>query len=335
MNLDPTETAQLTALSRRYPTQEEIPAANAGQPMAAIIGPLFAIGPQLTRLLLVRGSVWLDGKRLLDPATPAPLGGRVVIHTPPDGVYVNPVFTSAMILYEDATLLVLNKPPGWFSVPNPWDALGNLEVALHRFMAERDGDHAPLHLIHRLDRDTSGVLVVSKDPTANPKFQALFNADRVHKTYLAWCAGEPEWDVIEVETGHSRGENGVWTLYPAAMIGEQYGPNGRNVRRAHTTFRVMERGVGASLVEAHLHTGRTHQIRLHLQHIGHPVLGDGRYGETMEFGGVPLAHHLLHAAQIILPHPCRSTTLDITAPPPPLWHVVEAAAQNRRTKPTA
>jgi RluA family pseudouridine synthase len=323
VDLDIVQSAQLADLSRRYPTQELVPAEQAGQPVAAIIGPLFAIGPQLTALLLARGSVWMDGKRVIDPGQIAPAGGRIVIHTPPDGVYVSPAVSADMLLYEDETLLVLNKPPGWFSVPNPWDALGNLEMAIERFVLARDGEHPPLHLVHRLDRDTSGVLVVSKDPAINSKFQELFNTNRVHKTYLAWCAGAPEWDSLEVVTGHSRGGNGVWTLYPAEMIGAKYGPNGRVVRRAHTTLRVIRRGVGATLLEAELHTGRTHQIRLHAQHVGHPVLGDGRYGEVMELNGLALGHHLLHAAHITLPHPCRSATLDISAPPPPLWHEVE------------
>ncbi|MBA3470199.1 MAG: RNA pseudouridine synthase, partial [Herpetosiphonaceae bacterium] len=234
----------------------------------------------------------------------------------------SPQVTPELILDEDSTLLVLNKPPGWFSVPNPWDMLGNLEVALNRFLSERDGERPPIHLVHRLDRDTSGVLVVSKDNEANAKFQQFFNADRVHKTYQAWAAGSPEWDAIEVVTGHSRGENGIWRVYPAAMIGERYGPNSRTIREARTTFRVLRRGRQATLVEAELHTGRTHQIRLHLHHLKHPVLGDGRYGEVMEVGGLALPHHLLHAAHIILPHPTRSMVLDITAPPPPLWAAV-------------
>lgn len=326
LNLDQPDTAQLADLSQRYPSQVVVPEDLAGQPIGAIIGPLFAISPTLTQVLLLRGSIWLDGKRVIDPNQAAPAGGRIVAHTPPNGAYASPQVTPEMILYEDETLLALNKPPGWFSVPNPWDMLGNLEVALNHFLNQRDGERPPIHLVHRLDRDTSGVLVVSKDNDANAKFQQLFNADRVQKTYLAWCAGSPAWEAIEVLTGHSRGENGIWTVYPAAMIGERFGPNGRIIRAARTTFRVLERGRGATLVEAQLHTGRTHQIRLHLHHLGHPVLGDGRYAVIMQLGTLVLPHHLLHAAHITLPHPCRSETLSITAPSPPLWDVVASAA---------
>ena len=136
---------------------------------------------------------------------------------------------------------------------------------------------AKVHLAHRLDRDTSGVLLLSTDPAANPGLQRAFTEGLVRKQYLCACVGEPPEDEFSVTTGHGRARQGLWHVYPAEEIGREL-PGGARVKSMVTRFAVERRLGGAALVRAFPITGRTHQIRLHMAHLGHPLLGDTRYG---------------------------------------------------------
>lgn len=311
---------QLAVLSATYPLLALVAHET---PLEAFLEEHFALSPTLAAVVIRRGGVWVDSQRVLEPRMLL-AGQRLSLHTPPAGIYAAPVFTEAMILYEDQAVLVLNKPAGWFCVPTPWDVEGTLEVALRRFIEHRDDMLPPLHLVHRLDRDTSGALIVSKEPAFNSALQHFFNSGRVKKRYRAWCVGAFPWERHTLRTGHSRGNNGLWTLYPEAMIGEPFGPKQRIVREARTTFTLLHRYETASQVLAELHTGRTHQIRLHLAHLGYPILGDTRYDGPNQLGDLLLPHHLLHAAELQFPNPRTDATIQIEAPTDALWEQVEA-----------
>jgi 23S rRNA pseudouridine1911/1915/1917 synthase len=286
----------------------------AGQTLAALVAA--QVGPLAAQHILQRGGVWRNRRREHDAACPLRAGDQVIIHTPPGGTYVDITVTQGDICYESGGLLALNKRPGWYTTPTPWDAIGNVRAALTRFLREREGPGAYVHLVHQLDRDTSGVLLCSRDRALNGPLQAAFNAGAVTKEYLCICAGEPQAAQFEVQTGHGRGRSGLWRLYDLAEVGHPL-PNGSTVKAAHTSFRVLRRLGGAALLRATLHTGRTHQIRLHLAALGHPLLGDGRYGGPPEFGGRALPGHLLHAASMALRHPLSAYPLELRAPLPP------------------
>jgi 23S rRNA pseudouridine1911/1915/1917 synthase len=265
--------------------------------------------------LIVRGGVWVNGVRVRDPGMRLPADATVVVHRPPDGIYREPVVTSEMILYEDNDLIALNKPTDAYVEATPWDAEGHLRAALARFLAMRNGDAPPLHLAHRLDRDTSGVLLVSKTPNVNAALQRMFRDGAVHKTYLALCAGLPSFDEIEIETGHGRGRGGMFRVFPPEAIGRTL-PQGGTVKSMRTRFRVIRRLDDAALVRAWPLTGRTHQIRLHLAFLGHPLIGDSKYGGPSIWRGIPVFHHYLHAERLELLHPRSGTLLVIVAPTP-------------------
>lgn len=325
--------AELSALDQRvlcdlaaqYPIKLTLEADAAGMPLWQLLIARLNLSPTLAQTLMVRGAIWINSVRVNEPLTEAPPEGELVVHTPPAGLYANPVVTPADILFEDEWILVLNKPAAWYSVATPWDTFGHLEGALQRFFLERDGEAVPFHLVHRLDHGTSGALIVSKNPSLNSRFQRMFNEGRVQKTYLALCSGVPDWTELEVVTGHSRGEFGLWSVYPETMIDQLYGPKDRRVRRAHTSFIVQAVGNAAALLAARLHTGRTHQIRLHAKHVGHPLVGDQRYGGVTQFGNLSIPDQLLHAAWLQFPHPRYGLMLELIAPVPSVWHTVGAA----------
>lgn len=272
--------------------------------------------------LISRGAVWIDRRRATDETVVPPVGAQIEIHFPPSGQYDTVNLITGDVVWEDDVLVAINKRPGWYTNYNPWDMWGSLRHALPRWLAARDGVERPVHLLHQLDRDTSGVLVASKSPHINGRMQALFAGGAINKTYLALATGVIAEDAIDLETGHGRGQSGLFRVYPREDVGRVLPFGKQRVRSMHTRFQVIERFGAATLLRALPVTGRTHQIRLHLQHLGHPLLGDARYGGLLVLNDVPITHHLLHAAQLQFPHPLTSTPLVIASPPPPLWEKV-------------
>lgn len=265
--------------------------------------------------LIQRGGVWVGGRRVRDSAAVVAAGATVVIQRPPDGRYRDPIVIPARILYEDDDLIAFDKPPGDYVEATPWDAEGHLRAALARFLHSRDGVTPVLHLAHRLDRDTSGVLLLSKAPAVNGALQQAFEHGLAVKSYLAFCAGDPTFTETEIETGHGRGRGGLFRVFPREAIGSVRSPGGR-VKAMHTRFAVIRRLGDAALVRAWPLTGRTHQIRLHLAYLGHPLVGDLKYGGPAEWHGMPAAHHHLHAWRLELPHPRSGALLTLEAPLP-------------------
>ena len=272
-----------------------------------------ALGDQArAERLIARGGLWVDGARVQELGARASAGAELTIQLPLSGVYPDVTVAAEQILYEDDDLLALNKPAGVYVDSTPWDAEGNLHAALTRFVAARDGRAPRLHLAHRLDRDTTGVLLVSKNPAINPAIQRGFVRGTFHKEYLALCAGQPEADEFALTTGHGRTTHGFFRVYPAEHIGQML-LYGSRVKEMRTRFVVVRRLGDAALVRAVPETGRTHQIRLHLAHLGHPLLGDLKYGGPATWRGEPLPHHLLHAERLALPHPRTGQRLELVA----------------------
>jgi 23S rRNA pseudouridine1911/1915/1917 synthase len=266
---------------------------------------------------LERGGVWLDGQRVSDPLQHVAAGAQLQLRIPPTGHYPEVDLEAADLLYEDAWIVVVQKRPGWYVGATPWDRYGNLLVALEHFLTRRDGVVPTLHLAHQLDRDTSGLLLVSKAVAANAPLQAAFATGHVAKRYTCLCAGLPEWEELDLQSGHGRGAGGRWRLYPLEQVGQRLPMGGGRIRRAHTGLKLMIRGPATALVEAFPHTGRTHQIRLHMAAAGHPLVGDSRYGGPACHGGQTLPGHLLHATELQLAHPITGAPLQFHSPLPP------------------
>ena len=235
-----------------------------------------------------------------------------------EGDALTPAAMHLDILFEDEDLILVNKPPGLVVHPGAGNAEGTLVHGLlaHTKLALQG---APLRpgIVHRLDKDTSGVLVAAKSERAYLNLIRQFKEREVGKEYLAMVYGRP--DKIEGEISSLLGRHPVDRKKIAVLSGRG--------RHALSKWRVVKDWGEASLLSVRIETGRTHQIRVHLSHIGHPVIGDETYGggkrraKTVKSGPVRDAllganRQMLHAARLEFTHPVTGAPLVANAPPP-------------------
>ena len=197
----------------------------------------------------------------------------IVMAYPPRDVEIIPENIPLNIVYEDADLLLVNKPAGMVVHPGHGNYDGTLVNALAYYLKDTpnfDPNDQRVGLVHRIDKDTSGLLVIAKTEIAKTKLGAQFFNKTTKRLYRALVWGQPEADegTIEGNIGRSLKDRQMMTVFP----------NGDYGKTAVTHYRVLERLGYVTLVECRLETGRTHQIRAHMKYIGHPLFNDKRYG---------------------------------------------------------
>jgi 23S rRNA pseudouridine1911/1915/1917 synthase len=238
-------------------------------------------------------------------------GERVVADVPPPpGREVVPEDIPVPVVYEDEELVVVDKPAGMVVHPAPGNWTGTLVNALvgrGQGLADGGGDERP-GLVHRIDKDTSGLLVVAKTDRAHRVLSAAVAARRVTRLYATACWGHLADDRVEVDRPVARDPRDRKRM---AVV-----PGGKPAR---TTFDRLARYDAGDLLRATLHTGRTHQIRVHLASTGHPVLGDDTYGGGggRRLVALPSPRHFLHAALLRFAHPGTGAEVEFRAPLPP------------------
>lgn len=221
-----------------------------------------------------------------------------------------PDFLVDRILYRDGLMLVIDKPAGLPVHAKPGSKKGEAAASLEDYFdALRFGLPRAPALAHRLDRDTTGCLVLGRHPKALRKLHKLFFDGAVDKTYWAICRGVPEKlsGTISAPLKKGTGKKG-WRM-AVAKDGD------KDAQSAVTTYRTLKSKDGVSFIEARPKTGRTHQIRVHLASIGAPIVGDPLYGElSPEDRAGPI---MLHARRVIIPISKNREPVVVEAPPPP------------------
>jgi len=233
-------------------------------------------------------------------------GDSIGIEIPePQSVGVKAEKISIDIVYQDDALLVINKPAGMVVHPGSGNYSGTLVNALLFHCDSLSGINGVLRpgIVHRIDKDTTGLLMVAKNEETHRHLAAQLKAHTINRKYLALVRG-----VIEEDGGTVHAPIG---RHPTKR--KKMAVVARNARKAVTHFTVLKRYRGYTLIEARLETGRTHQIRVHMNYIGHPVVGDSKYGREGELGTKSL---MLHAAVLGFVHPVKNEYMEFKAPLP-------------------
>jgi 23S rRNA pseudouridine1911/1915/1917 synthase len=253
--------------------------------------------------LIDAGQVWVDG-RVRQKRFAVKAGQVIEVELEETVEAAEPSQPAApfTVRWEDEHLLVVDKPEGVVVHPARGNRAGTLAQALQGVGAGGD-EPWRAGIVHRLDRDTSGLLVVAKSDAVHRKLKALLAARKLTREYLALVDGHPEArsGTIDAPIGRDRRDRVLMSL------------NTDDPREARTHFAIEQLLPEATLLRVTLETGRTHQIRVHMAAIGHPVLGDRSYGGRAVYG---LERQFLHAARLAFDHPVTGDFVDVQSPLP-------------------
>ena len=295
----------------------EVPAGSAQQRVDRYVADVTGLSRSHVQKLISAGNLTADGLPLKANAVVGPGAALRLVVPEPEPLDLAPApEIPVRVVHEDADLLIVDKPAGLVVHPSPGHAGGTLVNALlaHAGPAGFGGIAGVMRpgIVHRLDRDTSGLLMVARTDAAQHSPMAQLKARRIKKTYLALVQGEVAAEVGRIEAPIGRDPKHRTRM---AIVSDG--------RPATTGYRVRERFAGWTLLELDLVTGRTHQIRVHLDGIGHPVAGDPVYGTGTSRrgprpgpGGAPLDRLFLHAWRLQLTSPSDGRLIRAEAPLP-------------------
>jgi 23S rRNA pseudouridine1911/1915/1917 synthase len=288
-----------------------VPASAAGERLDAFLAAPLGSRSRAQRLIEA-GLVSVDGQPR--PKRHVLCGGeRVLVSEEPEEVAAAPQAQVAVV-YEDDDLLVVDKPAGVVVHPARGHRHGTLAQALAgRAAGGDDPDRAGI--VHRLDRNTSGLLVVARSEETHAALKSALRARRIEREYLTLVEGRPEsrTGTVEAPLGRDRRDKTLVSV------------DTDRPREARTHFETEHTLRSATLLRVHLDTGRTHQIRAHMRAIGHPVAGDPEYGRRGLFG---LERQFLHAARLVFAHPRTGARVDVESQlPADLAAALERAAR--------
>ncbi|MGB0416517.1 MAG: RluA family pseudouridine synthase [Coraliomargarita sp.] len=257
------------------------------------------------------GLVTFEG-RVIDKRFKLTAGGllRAVLDEPDVHAGPSAVDIPLEIVFEDEAIVVVNKPVGM--ITHPGSGTGD-DTLVHALLHHTDGKLSTIGapdrpgIVHRLDKETSGIIVVAKTDLAHHKLAAAFSDRETYKRYTALVTGVPKLASGSVKEAIGR--------HPTHRTRMAVQPNGRH---AHTDWIVKKRfGERAALVSCVIHTGRTHQIRVHMQHLKHPLLGDTTYGfHANRLKGIEVPRVMLHSTELQVQHPERDERMEFIAPLP-------------------
>ncbi len=291
----------------------------------ALVQALFALDVDVSRTqvqrLLKDGSITVNGRTAR--ASQSVEGGEQIVVNMPEPVNTDlvPENIPLDIRYEDDDLIIVNKPAGMVVHPGTGHYRGTLVNAILGYCPEIEGvgfEKRP-GIVHRLDKDTSGLIVVAKNEKTLRFLQGQFQARHVEKRYLALVEGhvQPPTALIDAPIGRDPKKRKKMSIVTDPK---------KRARSAQTTYHTLVTYNDHTLVECELHTGRTHQIRVHMAYIGHPIVGDTVYGRRRQT--IKLNRHFLHAAKLTLKRPSDRTAITVTAElPPELQQILDKLAE--------
>ena len=252
------------------------------------------------RALCTDGRVAVDGQRCLDPARRVAAGSVVVVDKQAPRVRSGPLAERA-IVHADRDLVVVDKPAGMLSVPDQPGTKGTLgDLARTMLRARGLGPDAPLDVVHRLDRDTSGLMVFARTAEAKRKLAAQFRTHDIDRVYLAIAHGDVAAAHVETQLVPDRGDGLRGSFGHFRRPRSEVPPE---ARRAVTHVNPLATLAGATYVECRLETGRQHQIRIHLAELGHPLVGERVYIRDYHGPRIASARTMLHAHTLGFVHP--------------------------------
>lgn len=244
---------------------------------------------------------------------------------PPESIEAVPQPIDLMPVFEDDHILVINKQPGLVVHPAPGHFSGTLVNAVLYHCSDLPGIGGKIRpgIVHRLDKDTSGLLVIAKTDTAHLHLSDQFKQRTIHKTYLTLVYGRlhPDHGMIELPIGRHPTDRKKMSVHS------------RTGRQAVTQWQVRERFLNATFLEVQIHTGRTHQIRVHMAAVGNPVIGDPIYGGNKKRTSsmITASRQLLHAWKLGFIHPATGNRIVFEAPiPPDMNHLLETLRRSAR-----
>ncbi|MDO8675983.1 MAG: RluA family pseudouridine synthase [Candidatus Omnitrophota bacterium] len=257
--------------------------------------------------LIAQDRVTVNGKPPLKPNTRVAVGDKVSADVDPSSLIVPDIIAQDIavdVFYEDADIILINKPAGLTVHPATGNRSGTLVNALaHRFreLSDVNGPVRP-GIVHRLDKDTSGLIIVAKTNAAHARLARQFEKHTVVKRYVARVEGKVQFDqgVVDVNIDS----------HPKYHDQRQASPEGGG-KDAITLYQVLQRFPKSTLIALFPQTGRTHQLRVHMKHLGHPILGDDRYGRKATFPRLAL-----HAQSIAFAHPATRHYVEFSCPVP-------------------
>lgn len=268
------------------------------------------------------GAVSVNGKVVVKPSWKLVAGDRIDVRVPaPEATHLTPLAFPLEILFEDSCLIVVNKPAGISMHPgagNPDYSIANAVVHHVGKKQRKVGESDRPGIVHRLDKDTTGVVVVAKTPAAHTSLSKQFAERSVGRSYYALVYTTPR-AVRAVQTADEGEISAPIGRHPTNRKMMAVVPTGRP---ATTRWKVLDRFTNGTLVECQLQTGRTHQIRVHMNSIGSPVIGDPSYGD---FSNLPkrlkdaaesFGRQALHAATLEFTHPVSGQRLAFSSPLP-------------------
>jgi 23S rRNA pseudouridine1911/1915/1917 synthase len=268
----------------------EVAAADEGERLDRFIAARGGLSRGAARRALDAGGVFLDGHRCKVSSRIVRAGQRVVVNLEEGGraATAPAPLDRSRILYADAHLVAVDKPAGVASQPTLTHDRGTLPD----LVAAALGGGAPVSVVHRLDRETSGVVVLARTAAASAALAEAFRTGGPEKTYLALCARPPAPPEgrVDAPLGKDPRRPGTRRVTPGGDA-------------SATAYRTLRASPAAALVEAKPETGRTHQIRVHLAHLGAPILGDPKYGGARVVGERGIPRVMLHAARLVIAHP--------------------------------